>query len=66
MTPPPAARPSCVRDAEGRWQPYVLKYAELRAELATATGDRRDALVAEAMRRARVTGVRFPADLIAF
>ena len=66
MTPAPAAPPSCLRDAEGRWRPHVLKYAELREELATATGDRRADVVAEAMRRARLTGVRFPANLLAF
>ena len=57
---------SCLRDAAGQWWPPLLTYAEIRKELTTATGPRRAAVRQEALRRTRITGYRWPANLLAF
>ena len=57
---------SCLKDAAGQWRPWLLTYAEIREELATGTAPRRDAVREEALRRARITGCRWPAELLAF
>jgi hypothetical protein len=57
---------NCLKDAAGQWWPRLLTYAEIREELATGTGERRNAVREEALRRARLTGYRWPAGLLAF
>jgi hypothetical protein len=57
---------NCLKDAAGQWWPRLLTYAEIREELATTTGPRRDAVREEAPRRTRITGYRWPAELLAF
>ena len=57
---------NCLKDATGAWWPRLLTYAEIRDELATATGPRHDAVREEALRRTRITGYRWPAGLLAF
>ena len=56
---------NCLKDAAGRWWPRLLTYAEIRDELATATGPRRAAVLEEALRRTRITGYQWPAELLA-
>jgi hypothetical protein len=43
-----------------------VTYAEIRDELATASGSRRAAVREEALRRTLLTGYRWPAELLAF
>jgi len=57
---------NCLKDATGAWWPRLLTYAEIREELATATGPRRAAVREEALRRTRLTGYRWPDGLLAF
>jgi hypothetical protein len=49
---------NCLKDAAGQWHPRLLTYAEIREELATATGERCAAVREEALRRTRLTGYR--------
>ena len=57
---------NCLKDATGAWWPCLLTFAEIREELATATGDRRAAVREEALRRTRLTGYQWPPQLLAF
>ena len=55
---------NCLKDAAGQWWPRLLTFAEIRGELVTATGPRRDAVHEEALRRTRITGYQWPPQLL--